>query len=65
MPKRKQFLTVKFFEMKLTKFELEKMPVAEMNAIKAGSGDCNTGGILCHSATKDADNFTNGDSDGD
>lgn len=51
--------------MKLTKFELEKMPVAEMNAIKAGSGTCNTGGIICSSATGDADNFTNGDSDVD
>ncbi len=32
--------------MKLNKFVLEKMPVAEMNAIKAGSGSCKSDSII-------------------
>lgn len=52
--------------MKLTKFEVEKLSVDEMNAIKAGSGTCKTGEMFeCHSDTQDADDFVNGDSDAD
>lgn len=49
---------------KLTRFELEKMPVAEMNAIKAGSGTCTCGLISTTSATGESDTMS-GDSDTD
>ncbi|MBS1600611.1 MAG: hypothetical protein JST75_20470 [Bacteroidetes bacterium] len=48
--------------MKLTKFELEKMPIAETIAIKAGSGvsDCWQG----HTSSTGSDHDSNGgDSD--
>lgn len=52
--------------MKLTKFEVEKLSVDEMNAIKAGSGTCKTGDIPeCSCATCDSDDNVNGDCDGD
>lgn len=42
--------------MKLTKFSMQKMSVAEMNAIKAGSAECRSGGASCFSSSGDADN---------
>lgn len=52
-------------KLKLPKFETVKLPVDEMNAIKAGSGICQTGTISCSSATGDADNYPTGDTDAD
>lgn len=51
--------------MKLTKFEVEKLSIDEMNAIKAGSGDCKTNDVSCKSDTGDADSLQNGDTDAD
>ncbi len=50
--------------MKLLKFNLDKLSVDELKAIKAGSGSCSTNGATCSSATNDADNAS-GDSDAD
>jgi hypothetical protein len=64
--KKNVFNYLKLKKMKLSKFEVEKLTIDEMNAIKAGSGTCKTGEhIQCSSATMDADDFVNGDSDGD
>jgi hypothetical protein len=49
---------------KLTRFELEKMPVAEMNAIKAGSGTCTSGLLSTSSSTGETDTMSS-DSDAD
>jgi|GEM_PF-1717905 hypothetical protein len=50
--------------MKLNKFALEKMPVAEMNAIKAGSGTCKSGLLETSSSTNEEDTMSS-DKDGD
>jgi hypothetical protein len=50
--------------MKLSKFELEKMPVSEMNAIKAGSGSCKSGLLSTNSSTNEEDTMSS-DKDGD
>ena len=50
--------------MKLNKFSMQKMSVAEMNAIKAGSGSCTSGGYSCGSVSGDYDGGS-GDSDSD
>jgi hypothetical protein len=48
--------------MKLSKFELQKMSLAEMNAIKAGSGEsrCQQGATVCTGSDHDSNG---GDSD--
>jgi len=48
--------------MKLTKFEVERLPLAEMNAIKAGSGEsrCVQGATVCTGSDHDSNG---GDSD--
>jgi hypothetical protein len=62
--KRMQFINPNILKMKLSKFVLKKMSVAEMNAIRAGSGSCQTGGASCSSASQDSDN-SSGDVDKD
>lgn len=51
-------------KIKLPKFELEQLTVAEMDAIKAGSGTCQSGNINCWCDTGDADTMF-GDTDDD
>ena len=62
--KKAKCSTLKNCIMKLNKFSMQKMSVAEMSAIKAGSGTCSTGSYSCSSDTKDRDGSM-GDSDRD
>jgi hypothetical protein len=54
--KEHKVLTTKLKVMKLTKFSMQKMTVAEMTAIKAGSGASDCGGT--HTSCSGSDHDT-------